>query len=151
MSAIHPEGHLTSQSRLCLQFHTWPTANRCNSNFCLFVCLFYSNIFHCFPKSTLGGLQSNPTVKSQTFNSNLNCMVSFHRCFFDLLLEKILSTQRNDFSWENNLLQLSSTVIKEKCQLCNWKNKLVEGSYREKLGLVKFPLYPSICWTTALF
>ena len=32
----------------------------------------------------------------------------------------------------------------------NWKNKLVEGSYREKLGLVKFPLYPSIRWTTAL-
>ena len=149
MSAIHPEGHLTSQSRLCLQFHTWPTANRCNSSFC---CLFvlFKHVFYCFPKSTLGGLQSNPTVKSQTFNSNLNCMVSFHRCFFDLLLEKILSTQRNDFSWENNLLQLSSTVIKEKCQLCNWKNKLVEGSYREKLGLVKFPFYPSICWTTAL-
>ena len=55
VSVAHPEGHLTSQSRLCLQFHTWPTANRCNSSFCLFVCLFYLNMFSIvFPKAPKG-------------------------------------------------------------------------------------------------
>ena len=29
------------------------------------------------------------------------------------------------------------------------KNKFVEDSYREKLGLEEFPLNPTISWTTA--
>ena len=83
VSVVHPEGHLTSQSRLCLQFHTWPTANRCNSSFCLFVCLFvlFKHVFYCFPKSTLGGI----TIKSNCQISNFQLKSKLHGEFSSLL------------------------------------------------------------------
>ena len=134
VSAIHPEGHLTSQSRLCLQFHTWPTANRCNSNF-FFSFFLFKHIFLFFPKSTLGGLQSTPTIKNQTFKSNLNWMVSFYRCFFYLLLEKILSTQRNDFSCSYICKRAQLQLEKQTC-----RGQLSRKTWFGKISIIPFNL-----------